>query len=96
LREEASDPKNHNYSFSQGEPFFREAVSDWYKHRFNVELDPENKGIILDKSAFYPGGGGQPADSGLLITPKETYQVSRIKKVGDRVIHFISTSNASY
>jgi len=58
-----------------------------------VDLDQENQGIILDKSAFYPGGGGQPADSGLLITPKESYQVSKIKKVGDRVIHFISTPN---
>ena len=47
LREEASDPKNHNYSFSQGEPFFREAVSDWYKHRFNVELDAEKEVIAL-------------------------------------------------
>lgn len=47
LCKEAGNSKNHNYSFSQGEPFFREAVSDWYKHRFNVELDPENEVIAL-------------------------------------------------
>jgi len=47
LCEEAGNPKNHNYSFSQGEPFFRETVSDWYKHRFNVDLDPEKEIIAL-------------------------------------------------
>jgi LL-diaminopimelate aminotransferase len=38
LKVESTDPKNHNYSFSQGEPDFREAVSTWYKNRFNVDL----------------------------------------------------------
>lgn len=47
LRREASDPKNHNYSFSQGEPFFKEAVADWYKVRFNVDLNPEREVVAL-------------------------------------------------
>jgi len=38
LAKEASNLKNHNYSFSQGEPAFREAVSIWYKNRFNVDV----------------------------------------------------------
>src|SRR5437763_93917 len=29
-------------------------------------LDPE-AGIVLDRSAFYPGGGGQPPDHGVLL-----------------------------
>jgi misacylated tRNA(Ala) deacylase len=29
-------------------------------------VDPE-RGIVLDRSAFYPGGGGQPPDSGVLL-----------------------------
>jgi LL-diaminopimelate aminotransferase len=37
LAKEISDVKNHNYSFSQGEPAFREAVSAWYKNRFGVD-----------------------------------------------------------
>ena len=45
--EEAGNPKNHNYSFSQGEPEFREAVALWYKHRFDVELDPRKEVIGL-------------------------------------------------
>jgi misacylated tRNA(Ala) deacylase len=31
-----------------------------------VGVDPE-RGIVLDRSAFYPGGGGQPPDHGVLI-----------------------------
>ncbi|WP_327635584.1 alanyl-tRNA editing protein [Kribbella sp. NBC_00482] len=31
-----------------------------------VGLDPE-RGIVLDRSAFYPGGGGQPPDQGVLL-----------------------------
>lgn len=30
-------------------------------------LDAGNDGIILDRSAFYPGGGGQPPDAGVLL-----------------------------
>ncbi|MEM1989321.1 MAG: aminotransferase class I/II-fold pyridoxal phosphate-dependent enzyme [Candidatus Bathyarchaeia archaeon] len=47
LREESSNPKNHNYSFSQGEPYFREAVAEWYKKRFKVDLDPKREVIAL-------------------------------------------------
>jgi LL-diaminopimelate aminotransferase len=31
------------YSASRGEPFFREAVADWYAGRFGVDLDPERE-----------------------------------------------------
>ena len=31
-----------------------------------VAVDPES-GIALDRSAFYPGGGGQPPDEGVLL-----------------------------
>jgi len=47
FRKEATDPKNHNYSFSQGEPEFRQAVANWYKKRFGVDLNPETEVIAL-------------------------------------------------
>ena len=47
LKEESSNPKNHNYSFSQGEPDFRQAVAEWYRGRFGVDLDPKNEVIAL-------------------------------------------------
>ena len=47
LRQEAADPKNHNYSFSQGEPDFRAAVVGWYKTRFGVDLAQEQVVALL-------------------------------------------------
>lgn len=41
LKEEVANLKNHNYSFSQGEPDFRQAVVEWYKKRFNVDLNQD-------------------------------------------------------
>jgi LL-diaminopimelate aminotransferase len=38
LKEAVANPKNHNYSFSQGEPEFRASVAEWYKKRFGVDL----------------------------------------------------------
>ena len=38
LKEEAVNLTNHNYSLSQGEPEFRQAVADWCKKRFRVDL----------------------------------------------------------
>jgi LL-diaminopimelate aminotransferase len=47
LKEESANPKNHNYSFSQGEPDFRLAVTEWYKKRFNVDLAPDQVVALL-------------------------------------------------
>jgi LL-diaminopimelate aminotransferase len=47
LRKEASDPKNHNYSFSQGEPDFRQAVTEWCKKRFNVDVGQDQVVALL-------------------------------------------------
>lgn len=41
LKKEVANLKNHNYSFSQGEPDFRQAVAKWYKTRFHVDLAPD-------------------------------------------------------
>ena len=47
LKQEVADLKNHNYSFSQGEPDFRQAVSEWYKKRFNVDLAQDQVVALL-------------------------------------------------
>ncbi len=47
LKEEAANQKNHNYSFSQGEPDFREAVTGWYKKRFNVDIKHDEVVALL-------------------------------------------------
>ncbi|HQP91306.1 MAG TPA: LL-diaminopimelate aminotransferase [Candidatus Omnitrophota bacterium] len=47
LHEAAKDPKNHRYALDQGMPELRQAIADWYKTRFNVELDPEKEVLPL-------------------------------------------------
>jgi LL-diaminopimelate aminotransferase len=47
LKEEATNLKNHNYSLSQGEPDFREAVASWFKKRFRVDLEQDEVIALL-------------------------------------------------
>lgn len=39
--------ENQGYSSSKGEPYFREAVADWYLKRFGVKLDPAKEVCAL-------------------------------------------------
>ncbi len=52
-------------------------------------IDLDNHGLVLDKTAFYPGGGGQPADSGFLKSGGIEFKVSRIKRVSGILVHII-------
>ena len=52
-------------------------------------VDTENRAVLLDRSCFYPGGGGQPADSGTLIADGITYRVARAKKGTQGVWHIL-------
>lgn len=47
LRVAALDEVNHRYPETDGLPEFRRAVSDWYKRRFDVELDPDTEVMPL-------------------------------------------------
>ncbi len=52
-------------------------------------VDEENHGVILDRTAFYPGGGGQPADAGALVFGGATVPVLRARKAGADVVHLL-------
>ncbi|MEK6968176.1 MAG: LL-diaminopimelate aminotransferase [Nanoarchaeota archaeon] len=47
LEKEANNPKNHQYPDYEGLLAFRTAVSQWYKRRHNVDLDPEKEVLTL-------------------------------------------------
>ncbi len=53
-------------------------------------VDEEQRAVVLDRTAFYPGGGGQPADQGTLEFDAVTSLVTTAKKAGDGVLHFIA------
>jgi misacylated tRNA(Ala) deacylase len=40
----------------------------------------DQNGVLLDRTAFYPGGGGQPCDYGQLIVGDQTYLVSSVAR----------------
>jgi misacylated tRNA(Ala) deacylase len=45
--------------------------------------------VVLDRTVFYPGGGGQPSDRGLLLRASDsrTWTVSGARKAGGEVVH---------
>jgi misacylated tRNA(Ala) deacylase len=46
-----------------------------------TSINAEENGILLDRTAFYPGGGGQPNDTGKLVAADGTeYSVKSVKK----------------
>jgi misacylated tRNA(Ala) deacylase len=50
----------------------------------------EGKGslVLLDRTVFYPGGGGQPADRGEIRAPDgRTWRVVAAKKAGEEIWH---------
>lgn len=47
LKKQADNPENHRYPSSYGLKALKKAASDFYKKRFNVEIDPEREVISL-------------------------------------------------
>ena len=58
-----------------------------------ISVDVNTRAVILDQSAFYPGGGGQPCDLGSLNVAGVSYPVEKVKKQGDDVLHFLGGSD---
>ena len=46
LVEAARKPKNHRYSASKGITQLRMAICEWYKRRYEVDLDPESETVV--------------------------------------------------
>lgn len=47
LQKAAMDKRYQGYPSSRGEPFFRQAVADWYRKRFAVKVDPDKEVCAL-------------------------------------------------
>jgi len=76
LKAEAADLKNHNYSFSQGEPFFRQAVADWYRTRFQVDLEQDQVVALLGSKEGIANIGRAFVNAGdRVLVPDPAYPV---------------------
>ena len=56
------------------------------------KLDEENNAVVLDKTVFYPGGGGQPHDTGVIDVDDRQLLVHKVKKIGEWVFHYTKDS----
>ena len=67
------------------------AYTDAYVRSVDARVVGTNgASVLLDRTVFYPGGGGQPADSGWLRTDKGTeWLVAGARKAGDDVWHLL-------
>jgi misacylated tRNA(Ala) deacylase len=64
--------------------------TDSYLREFHATvtaLDNAQNALALDQTAFYPGGGGQPNDTGQLLADAKTWRVTKVKKSGPDVWH---------
>src|SRR5271157_665079 len=62
--------------------------TDSYLKEFEAVItavNPDEKAVVLDQTAFYPGGGGQPNDVGVLAG----LNVVKVRKAGDDILHIL-------
>lgn len=63
---------------------------DGYMKEFDATVSAvTDKGVVLDRTAFYPGGGGQPPDTGHLMTDSEERTVKKLSRSGGQIVHEI-------
>lgn len=64
---------------------------DNYLKEFDAVVSKvDGTNIILDQTAFYATGGGQPNDTGRLVCNGKEYAVTDVKKSPDGVVHVVS------
>jgi len=77
LVEAARKPHNHHYSASKGIYKLRLAISDWYRRRYDVKIDPEREAIVTigakEGLAHLALALVSPGD--VVLTPNPTYPI---------------------
>ena len=64
--------------------------NDSYLNQFDAKVtEITDDGVVLDRTAFYIGGGGQPHDVGVLIARDQEYPVTRMGRSDGKIIHRI-------
>lgn len=65
--------------------------TDAYLRRFEARVTAvEGQAVALDRTAFYPGGGGQPHDLGELTADGAQWPVTKVRKAGLEVWHEVT------
>lgn len=62
--------------------------TDAYVKEFDATVTAvDGQAVALDRTAFYPGGGGQPNDVGTLTAVGQTWIVTKVRKAGADIWH---------
>lgn len=67
-------------------------LNDAYRQEFTatvIAVEAATHAVWLDRTAFYPGGGGQQPDSGTLEMDGHTLPIVQVKKMGKDIVHVI-------
>ena len=54
-----------------------------------LEVDADDARVLLDRTVFYPGGGGQPPDTGTLVIGDDRLAVTHVAQDGSGVWHWL-------
>ncbi|MCA9949173.1 MAG: alanyl-tRNA editing protein [Anaerolineales bacterium] len=66
-------------------------LTDAYLKEFEATvLEQVEGGVVLDRTAFYPGGGGQPCDFGELKAGGQVWMVTKVQRMNGLPVHFIA------
>lgn len=64
--------------------------SEAYMREFKATvIEVMDSGVVLDRTAFYIGGGGQPWDTGALADGQREYPVNRVGRAVGKIVHQI-------
>ncbi|MCP4726391.1 MAG: alanyl-tRNA editing protein [bacterium] len=67
--------------------------TDSYIKEFEAKITgivTDGNAVILDRTAFYPGGGGQPCDHGEIFIDDQRFEVRKVKMQKGIVYHYVT------
>lgn len=68
-------------------------ATDSYHKEFTAAVERvEGNGVVLSRTAFYPGGGGQPCDFGKLRWAVGEADVAEVRKQGGDIVHIVNAA----
>lgn len=65
-------------------------------HVIDTVIQDDKKAVLLDKTIFYPQGGGQPSDQGTISSSNGTFTVTDARYIDGNVYHFGSFTQGSF
>lgn len=56
---------------------------------YDIQQIDGKMALVFEETIFYPQGGGQPSDTGIIVINGTNYTVSFVSKSGEQILHFL-------